>query len=208
MINIDVKYVIIGLIILVLASIVTIQRIDLRKTKANLEVSRNNEKAYATGVQIWQDKYNQAHAKTRVFEESMSSFKSSTDSINKKILKQLELQQIKLRKLDQIVYQEVKIDTSLAQVINIPTMPDTVIDLSNQWVKNIVTLSPVLVKSEIELESELYGTFTRKRETIQPAKKFFLLRWLQRKHNVIEADFYNTNPLIKTKNQKIVQIVN
>ena len=207
MININIKYVIIGLIILILSSIVIVQRINLQKTRENLEVSRNNEKAYANGISIWQDKYNQEHAKTRVFEESINSFKNSADSVNKKILKQLELQGIKLKKLDQIVYQEVKIDTSLNKIINIPIMPDTVIDLSNQWVTNVLTLSPTLVKSDIKLENELFGTFTKKKETIQTPKKFFLFRLFQRKHTVIEADFYNTNPLIRTKNQKIIQIV-
>ena len=208
MINVDIKYIIIGAIFLLLTATVVIQYSALKKTREDLEVSRNNEKAYANGVTLWQDKYDQEHAKSRVFEENLASFKASSDSINKKILKQLELQGVKLRKLDQLVYQEVKIDTSLAKVINIPTMPDTIIDLSNQWIKNIITLSPLQVKSDIEIESEVYGTFTKKKETINTANKFFLFRWFQRKHTIIEADFYNTNPLIKTKNQKIIQIVN
>lgn len=207
MFKIDVPHLVLGILFLLVIGYTYFQNITLKATIDKLEQSRNNEKAYSAGIDVWRDKYNQEHTRTIVFEESLKSLRYSNDSITKKIMKQLELQGVKLKKLDQLVYQEVKIDTSLAKVINIPTMPDTTIDLSNQYITNIIKLSPTMVTSKVELDNELYGNFIKRKETINTPNKFFLFRLFQRKHVVIEGDFYNTNPLIKTKSQKIIQIV-
>lgn len=190
-----------------------IQQKKINNIRVQLEVARNNEKAYEKGVTIWKDAYNQEHATSLAFQETLKSLRSSQDSTTKKIYEVLKSQDVNFKKLERIVYSSTAISTTLERKIEVPIMLDSVMtfDLSNENITNVVDLylskDSTKIKSHIKLENEIYGTFTIRRETVEEPKKFFICRWFQAKHTLIEADLFNSNPLIKTKNQKIIQIV-
>jgi hypothetical protein len=126
------------IIIIFLAIGLKIQTDILKSTQVNLEVSRNNEKAYAESLTQWKDVYGIEHTKSRMFEETLSSFKNSSDSLNQLLVSEIKRQNIKLKNVERAFYQKSGIDTTIYRDINIPTMPDTVIDLSNEYIKAIL----------------------------------------------------------------------
>ena len=46
-----------------------------------------------------------------------------------------------------------------------------------------------------------------KRETVNPPKKFFLFRWFQKKHTVLNIDVIEKNPYVKEQNNRFVEII-
>ena len=44
------------------------------------------------------------------------------------------------------------------------------------------------------------------RETIKPPKKFFLLRWFQKKHTVIKVDVVESNPHITSEDNVFIKV--
>lgn len=45
------------------------------------------------------------------------------------------------------------------------------------------------------------------RVTIDPPKKFFLCRWFQKKHTVVEVNVIQDNPYCTNRNEKFVKII-
>lgn len=164
-------------------------------------------KAYERDVEVYKDRYGQEHAKSIMFNQTLNEFKNSTDSINRRMHNLLKQQDKKLKNLETALYHVTEVDTTLTKIINIPTMPDTTLDLSNEHITNIIKLSPTLVSSKVSLEDELIGSFDYKRETVKPPHKFFLFRWFQKRHTIVEADIMHTNPIIKNKSQRFIKII-
>lgn len=55
--------------------------------------------------------------------------------------------------------------------------------------------------------SEKYVMISSRKETVNPPKKFFLFRWFQKKHTVIEADVVEKNPFIQNKKNKFIEVI-
>lgn len=66
---------------------------------------------------------------------------------------------------------------------------------------------PNLIYTEPTFTSEKYIIVNKKKETVNPPKKFFLFRWFQRKHWVMEVHIKEKNPYIKETNNKFVEII-
>ena len=83
---------------------------------------------------------------------------------------------------------------------------DTIV--GDKWFKTNLHLefpSTIALKPEIELER--YTFINGKRETVNPPKKFFLFRWFQKKHTVVEVNVREMNPYVKNKTQRFIQII-
>ena len=63
---------------------------------------------------------------------------------------------------------------------------------------NLITTNPTFI-------SEKYIIVNKKKETINPPKKFFLFRWFQRKHWVMEVNVVEKNPYIKESNNRFIE---
>ena len=87
---------------------------------------------------------------------------------------------------------------------------DTVI--KDKWPGDWYTLRlglkyPSMVTVEPEFKSEKHIIVSSKKETVNPPKKFFLLRWFQRKHNVVHIDVIEKNPYIKDASSEYVEVI-
>ena len=67
--------------------------------------------------------------------------------------------------------------------------------------------SQAILENEATFISEKYIITNKRKETINPPKKFFLFRWFQRKHWVMEVYIKEKNPYIKEINNKFVEII-
>lgn len=180
----------------------------LESTQNKLEVARNNEKAYQKDIELWKDRYGQEHAKSIMFIETVEGFKRATDSTSRRMTALVEQQNIKLKNLERLSYTKTSVNTVLGKDVEIPTMPDTILDLSTEWVKNKIHLSPLNVSSEISFINETLTTMTARKEPIAPRKKTFFGKLIQdifaKKHIVVEGETIQTNPLVETKEQRFI----
>lgn len=205
------RYVQIGLILLVVFLYYKSSQEKISILRTQLEVSRTNEKALNKGVELWKDRYGREHTNSIMFSNSITQLKSEQDVTNKRILEVLSLQDKELKKLKQIGYIKTKVDTILTKTVDLQ-LPDTLIDLSDPpHLKNIIYLSPKSISSQIELENETVLKVDARREPIAPRKNTFFGRLIQNifadKHIVTEVDVLNTNPYLKTKEQRFINIV-
>jgi len=66
---------------------------------------------------------------------------------------------------------------------------------------------PSVVTVEPEFKSEKHIIVSSKKETVNPPKKFFLLRWLQKKHLVLHVDVVEKNPYVSEEKSEYVEII-
>lgn len=65
---------------------------------------------------------------------------------------------------------------------------------------NLITIHPTFI-------SEKYIIVNKKKETINPPKKFFLFRWFQRKHWIMEVNIKEKSPYIREVNNRFIEII-
>ena len=66
---------------------------------------------------------------------------------------------------------------------------------------------PSMIAVKPEFKSEKHIVVSTKRETVNPPKKFFLLRWFQKRHNIINVDIVEKNPYVENESSRFVEIV-
>lgn len=148
----------------------------------------------------------------RVLKLTVEQLNYFNDSIIKKMkVVQKELG-IKDKRLQQLQY-----EASHAQRADTIILKDTLFRdpqlrldtiVGDKWFKTDLHLefpSTIALKPEIELER--YTFINGKRETVNPPKKFFLFRWFQKKHTVVEVNVREMNPYVKNKTQRFIQII-
>lgn len=197
------KYIVILIIVLVgVIGYLVNQNIKLTK---KYETSIENVKAYDSQMSGLENQ-------NRVFKLTIEQLNYFSDSI---IHKMKEVQQelgIKDKRLQQLQYDlshAIKTDTIILSdtIFSNPQFKlDTII--GDEWFKTKLLLqypSTIAITPEIKLER--FTFISGKRETVKPPKRFFLSRWLQKRHTVVEVKVKENNPYVKNKEQKFVQII-
>jgi hypothetical protein len=88
--------------------------------------------------------------------------------------------------------------------------PSVVIDtvIGDKWYNVRLGLKyPSMVAVKPYFKSEKHIIVSSKKETVDPPKKFFLLRWFQRKHIVLHIDVVEKNPYVENESSKYVEIL-
>lgn len=202
------KYLHIGVCTLVivlmttLAVVVNDNRILDRKYKDAME----NTKAYS-------EQFSSAENKNRAFKLTIEQLKSSNDSIFKELddtRKELKVKDSKLRNLQYVGSDFSKVDTiripgdTLFKDANLSI--DTL--LADEWYSIKVGMEyPSTVVVQPKFKSEKHIVVSAKRETVNPPKRFFLLRWLQKHHWVVNVDVVEKNPYVQNQTNRYVEIV-
>ena len=195
------KYLIqIGIILVLIATIV----VGYNKYKElNQQLSRavENNKAYA---------HKQDTTTVRAYNMTINEVKHYGDSIDKEMLKMIKENGIKEKNIINTHYIKEYINTKDTIVVNDTIFKDKDFALDttihNDWYNVRVGLKyPDTVAVSPEFTSEKYVVVNTKRETIDPPKKCFFLRWFQKKHNVTEVTIFEKNPYVKLKEQKFIQ---
>lgn len=149
---------------------------------------------------------------TRVYKLTIEQLNYFNDSIIKKMkVVQKELG-IKDKRLQQLQY-----EASHVQRTDTIILPDTLflnpqlkLDtiVGDKWFKTNLHLEfPSTITLSPEIELERYTFINGKRETVNPPKKFFLFRWFQKKHTIVEVNVREMNPYVKNKTQRFIQII-
>lgn len=201
------KYIRIGVI--VLTSLLAVSTYILYNRNQNLKeemlVSMSNQKAFIAENSSLKEE-------NRVFKFTVEQLNYYNDSILQKmnnVRKELKIKDKDLKQMQYLLSEATKKDTIVFRdtLFREPTLDiDTII--GDKWYSirlglkypNLITTNPTFI-------SEKYIIVNKKKETINPPKKFFLFRWFQRKHWVMEVHIKEKNPYIKEVNNKFVEII-
>lgn len=126
------------------------------------------------------------------------------DSVRKELgIKDKQLKQATYIK-DSIIIKDTTIlnDTIFLPNVNLDTT------ITNRWYKLSLSLRyPKTITTGIELENEKFIFTSTKRETVMPRKKFFIARWFQKRHTIVEISVKDSNPYIKQSDKKFIEII-
>lgn len=178
------------------------ERQDLKKEVCTL---RNNQKAFIAENSSLKDE-------SRAFKFTVEQLNYYNDSILQKmnnVRKELKIKDKNIKQLQYLLSVSTKKDTVLFTdtVFRDKSLAlDTII--GDKWYNIRLGLKyPNLIYTEPTFTSEKYIIVNKKKETVNPPKKFFLFRWFQRKHWVMEVNIKEKNPYIKEVNNKFVEII-
>lgn len=201
------KYIRIGVI--VLTSLLAVSTYILynrnQDLKDEISVSMSNQKVFIAENSSLKEE-------NRVFKFTVEQLNYYNDSILQKmnnIRKELKIKDKNLKQLQYLLSVSTKKDTVLFTdtIFRDKSLAlDTII--GDKWYNIRLELKyPSYIYTEPTFTSEKYIIVNKKKETINPPKKFFLFRWFQRKHWVMEVHIKEKNPYIKETNNKFVEII-
>ena len=201
------KYIRIGIVILVSLLSISVYTLYTNNQKLKEETSTlmSNQKAFITENSSLKEG-------NRVFKFTVEQLNYYNDSILEKmneVRKELKIKDDNLKQMQYLLSEATKKDTIVFRdtLFREPTLNiDTLV--GDKWYNirlglkypNLITTNPTFI-------SEKYIIVNKKKETINPPKKFFLFRWFQKKHWVMEVHIKEKNPYIKETNNKFVEII-
>ena len=201
------KYISIGIVILMSLLAVSTYTLYNRNQdlKEEISVSMTNQKAFIAENSSLKEE-------NRAFKFTVEQLNYYNDSILQKmndVRKELSIKDKDLKQMQYLLSEATKKDTIVFRdtLFREPTLDiDTLV--GDKWYNirlglkypNLITTNPIFI-------SEKYIIVNKKKETINPPKKFFLFRWFQRKHWVMEVNIKEKNPYIKEVNNKFVEII-
>ena len=201
------KYVGIGIVILMSLLAVSTYTLYNRNQdlKEEISVSMTNQKAFITENTSLKEE-------NRAFKFTVEQLNYYNDSILQKmndVRKELKIKDNNLKQMQYLLSVSTKKDTVLFTDTIFKDKGlalDTII--GDKWYNIRLGLKyPNLIYTKPTFTSEKYIIVNKKKETINPPKKFFLFRWFQKKHWVMEVHIKEKNPYIKETNNKFVEII-
>ena len=201
------KYIRIGIVILVSLLSISVYTLYTNNQKLKEETATliSNQKAFIAENSSLKNE-------NRVFKFTIEQLNYYNDSILQKmnnIRKELKIKDKNLKQLQYLLSVSTKKDTVLFTdtIFRDKSLAlDTII--GDKWYNIRLGLKyPNLIYTEPTFTSEKYIIVNKKKETVNPPKKFFLFRWFQRKHWVMEVNIKEKNPYIKETNNKFVEII-
>ena len=203
------RYLTIGIVALIVLLIggLSITLNELKKTQAKYENAMANLKAYEKELSTEKDK-------STAFQLTAAQLKYSKDSVMQELdatRKELKIKDKNLKALQAIQSEFRKKDTiRITQVDTLFKEPSLSLDtlLGDEWYSLRLGLRyPSTIITDPSFTSDKHIVVSSKKETIEPPKKFFLLRWFQKKHMVLNVDVVEKNPYVQNETSKYVEIL-
>lgn len=201
------KYIHIGMTLLIpILTVALILTVKSRgKIKKRWKESTENVKSYS-------ELFSNSENKNRGFKLTIDQLQYFNDSILRELNETRESLKIKDSKLKSLQYLSstfIKYDTLVIKdtLFKDPQIQvDTV--LSDEWYSVRIGLKyPSTITVNPMFRSIKHIVVSSRRETINPPKKFFLFRWFQKKHTVLNIDVIEKNPYMKEQNSRYIEII-
>lgn len=201
------KYFIITCLLLIVILGITsyIQYININKIKEELYISKSNEKAFIIENNGLKDK-------NTAFKFTIDQLNYFNDSLNIKmnnLRRELKIKDKDLKQMQYLLSVSKKTDTLILKdtiFIDSTFKLDTLV--GDNWYNVKIGLKyPNNIIITPTFTSEKYIVTKSKKETVNPPKKFFISRWFQKKHIVVEVIVVDKNPYIKNKQQRFIEII-
>jgi hypothetical protein len=176
-----------------------------QQLKQKLSVSVSNEKAYSEECVALKNRNLAFQFTVQQLNYLNDSLITQMNNVRRELkikdndLKQMQYRLTEISKIDTLYIR----DTIFRDAkLNIDTL------ICDDWYKLNVHLEyPNIIGVNPSFNSETYIITHYKKETINPPKKFFLARWFQKKHKVLEVEIIESNPYIEEKKTKFIEII-
>lgn len=204
----NVKYIYLGISILMVVLLVSIYALFSTKRSADKKWKEavENAKAYS-------ELFSNSESKNRAFKLTIDQLRNSNDSIFKELNKARKELKVKDSKLKSLQY----VSSNFSKVDTITLKGDTIFKDSHvnidtlffdDWYSVKVGLKyPSTVSIEPKFISIKYIVVSAKKETVNPPKRFFLFRWFQKKQIRLNVDVVEKNPYVQNQDNRFVEIV-
>lgn len=201
-------YIIVAVALITLIASLNKQCSELEKFKELYDRELSNVRAY-------ENENAGLNGEIRQYKRTMDDMRMSADSINQKLLDEIDRLKIKDKNIQYLQYQtqvihktdtiKIKGDTIFQE--KLVTNPiDTVI--GDQWYNLDLKLRyPSTIVASPTFNSEKYVVIHTKKEYIKKPSKIFFIRWFQKKRLVVEVTVSEKNPYIKNKDQRFIEII-
>lgn len=190
-------------IIVVILTITTIIFYNKNKQLSkNLDIYNSNQKAFiAENASLKEEQ--------RVFQFTIDQLNYYNDSLLQEmnnVRKELNIKDKNLNTIEYINSVINKIDTLIFRDTLFISNKDTV--LGDQWYTlNLNITYPNTIIISPKFISDKYIITSYKKETVNPPKKWWILRLFQKKHKVVRVEIVEKNPYIENKQQRFIQII-
>lgn len=197
------KKFIIGLIALLVCSLIYMVHQN-RTLTAKYETSIENIKAYDSQL----SGLNNSNKVFKLTIDQLNYFKDSILIKMNEVRKELNIKDSKIKQMQYKLSHVEKPDSIiLKDTIFVESFKlDTII--GDGWANtHLIMKYPNYIKFTPKFKLESFLFVESKKETVNPPKKFFLFRWFQRKHTVLNVTVKENNPYVETDEQKFVEII-
>lgn len=179
--------------------------------KKAIETERKYEAAVAN-IKAYDLELSKAKQKSVAYQLTISQLEYFQDSVIKELedtRKELKIKAKNLKAMQAVSSSFTKKDTVVFRdTLFLNPYLDVDTTINDEWYSvqiglkypSTIAVSPCFVSKKHILVS------TRK-ETVNPPKKFFLLRWFQKKHQVIQVDVVEKNPYVENETSKYIEII-
>jgi hypothetical protein len=175
-----------------------------RTLTAKYETSIENIKAYDSQL----SGLNNSNKVFKLTIDQLNYFKDSILIKMNEVRKELNIKDSKIKQMQyQLSHVEKPDSIILKDTIFVESFKlDTII--GDEWANTYLIMKyPNYIKFTPKFKLESFLFVESKKETVNPPKKFFLFRWFQRKHTVLNVTVKENNPYVETDEQKFVEII-
>lgn len=197
------KKFIIGLIVLLVCSLIYMVHQN-RTLTAKYETSIENIKAYDSQL----SGLNNSNKVFKLTIDQLNYFKDSILIKMNEVRKELNIKDSKIKQMQyQLSHVEKPDSIILKDTVFVESFKlDTII--GDEWANtHLIMKYPNYIKFTPKFKLESFLFVESKKETVNPPKKFFLFRWFQRKHTVLNVTVKENNPYVETDRQKFIEII-
>lgn len=180
-------------------------------TKHNMSLDEHWKTAMAN-VKAYSDLLSDSKNKNTAYQLTIDQLKYYQDSILKELdstRKELKVKDKDLQAVQYITSTFTRVDTINIRdtIFKEPTFAmDTLI--GDKWYNVDLGLRyPSTISIKPTFKSEKHIVVSSKKETVNPPKKFFFLRWFQKKHRVLKVDVIEKNPYVEDEMSRFIEII-
>ena len=188
---------------------------SLNKQCSELEKYKELYDRELTNVRAYENENAGLNGEIRQYKRTMDDMRMSADSINQKLLDEIDRLKIKDKNVQYLQYTtevihktdtiKIKGDTIFQEKM-ITNPIDTVI--GDEWYNLDLKLRyPSTIVAAPTFNSEKSVIIHTKKEYVKPPSKWFFIRWFQKKRQVVEVTVSEKNPYIESKDQRFIEIV-
>lgn len=190
-------------LVVILGLVIVMMVTHIRNIEHQLDYATLNNKAYEARM------FNLAKSQHE-FNLTIDQLRYTNDSIVSQLLEAKDELGIKDKNIIRLEHLSTTFtNTDTLYISDTVFVRDTYIDttLGDEWMETHLILNyPNEICVESTAKSSKDVIVHAKRETIKPPKKFFLLRWFQKKHTVIKVDVIESNPHITSEDNVFIKV--
>jgi len=193
------------IIVTILLAIIGVMWKQVKYANEKWEIAEANVKTYSMSL----SKEGEKNTALQLTVDQLGFFKDSVLQELDKTRKELKVKDKNLKALQSVSSSFSRTDTIILMDTlfkEVSLHVDTV--LGDKWYNVRLGLKyPSMVAVQPYFKSEKHIIVSSKKETVNPPKKFFLLRWFQRRHYVIHIDVVEKNPYVDKESSRYVKIL-